>query len=283
MVKTSATTAASFDRTGYAVIPGFIKPHDLGSISEAVEWVFAEPPHPGMSRPGNDLFPLRWNDKIVARILRSDRHLRLLASALAASDLKWLSGYVSTKQANTPPLWWHQDWWCWDHAISFRRPATQVAVLCYLSDTDAGNGALRVIPGSHHASSSIHALLPEPHGDHANALDHSHPAMADDPGQATLALRAGDAVVIDYRLLHGTHANETSLRRDCILLSFIPEWNTLPSELKAHLISHPALPNHSEREPLLASSYARMLPVFDGPSASLAVNRIPPPNFKIQS
>jgi hypothetical protein len=32
-------------------------------------------------------------------------------------------------------------------------------------------------------------------------------AMRDHPNQVTLSVRAGDAVVTDYRLLHGTHAN----------------------------------------------------------------------------
>jgi ectoine hydroxylase-related dioxygenase (phytanoyl-CoA dioxygenase family) len=34
--------------------------------------------------------------------------------------------------------------------------------------------------------------------------------MADHLGQVTLEVRAGDAVVVDYRLLHGTQANVTA-------------------------------------------------------------------------
>jgi hypothetical protein len=268
-----------FADAGYSVIPSFLEAGELPRLLDGIEAVLASPQHCGMSRPGNDLVPLRWNDDLVARILQLERRLRLLRDVVRPRDLKWLSAYVSTKRPQTPALWWHQDWWCWDHPISFRRPAPQIAVLCYLSATDAENGALRVLPGSHHASTTIHAVLPEPHAEQANGLAAGHPAMADQPGQVTLALNAGDAVVLDYRLLHGTHANSTRAHRHCILLSFIPAWSELPTEIKAHMIAHPALPARSEAESRFAAGYDDLLPSFAGAAASLPVNRIPPASF----
>src|SRR5262245_62574851 len=47
--------------------------------------------------------------------------------------------YASTKAARSPALSWHQDWWCWDHAVTYRPAAPQVAILCFLSDTVASN------------------------------------------------------------------------------------------------------------------------------------------------
>jgi ectoine hydroxylase-related dioxygenase (phytanoyl-CoA dioxygenase family) len=87
-----------------------------------------------------------------------------------------------------------------------------LATLCYLTATSVQNGALRVLPGTHHKSAPIHAHLPEAHTEFAETLDPSHMALSDQPGQVTLSLRAGDAVVMDYRLLHGTQANESATR-----------------------------------------------------------------------
>jgi ectoine hydroxylase-related dioxygenase (phytanoyl-CoA dioxygenase family) len=101
------------------------------------------------------------------------------------------------------------------------------------------------------------------------------------PGSETLAVRAGDAVVLDYRLLHGTHANATPRRRDCILLSFIPAWSELPREMQAHLIAHLALPDHAERTSRAASAYDELLPRFEGMPASLPLNRVPPMRFTV--
>ena len=163
--------------------------------------------------------------------------MRRLAGASAAGDLRWISGYLSIKEPRSPCLWWHQDWWCWDHPISYRKAPVQIAVLCYLTDTAPDNGALRIVEGSHLNSFPIHAILPEAHGEAASGLAPGHPAMSDLREQTTIRVRAGDAVILDYRLLHGTHANNSDFRRDCILLvlhtlvAFIAGSDQVPPDL----------------------------------------------------
>jgi hypothetical protein len=66
--------------------------------------------------------------------------------------------------------------------------------------------------------------------------------MSNTDGQRTINVHEGDAVVIDYRLLHATHPSHGSARRDCILLSFSPSWSALPGDIRSHLIDHPAQP-----------------------------------------
>jgi hypothetical protein len=272
--------ADPFASRGWALIRHFLDPSELQQTIADVSNVILLPRQSCMNRQGNDLIPLRWNDTIIARILHSPPRVQRLRDLLRARDLRWLSGYVSSKAPCSPTLWWHQDWWCWNHPISFRRSATQVAVLCYLSDTSEKNGALRVLSGSHLKSVPLHRQLPQPHGEEADQLPLDHPAMADVREQTTLSVKAGDAVVLDYRLLHGTHANDTSRRRDCILLSFLPNWHALPLELKAHLIAHPALPDEAEVSASLAS-YADVLPHFVGTTADVVINRLPPATFDI--
>jgi ectoine hydroxylase-related dioxygenase (phytanoyl-CoA dioxygenase family) len=195
-------------------------------------------------------------------------------------DLKWISGYVSIKEPRSPALWWHQDWWCWDHPVSYQKRPPQIAVLCYLTDTNVNNGALRVLPGSHLKSVPIHAFLPEAHSHHAGDLEPGHVSMIDLPNQVNLPLSAGDAVVIDYRLLHGTHGNASAMRRECVLLSFTPCWSGLPEDIKAHLIAHPAQP--SDRERLQPSSMlAKLIPIFVGGRQDLPINRNAPSAFDI--
>jgi ectoine hydroxylase-related dioxygenase (phytanoyl-CoA dioxygenase family) len=163
--------------------------------------------------------------------------------------------------------------------ISFERAPAQVAVLCYLSDTNLDTGALRVLPGSHRKSVPLHRLLPEAHSDESTALTLGHPAMVDQPGQVSLEVRAGDAVLTDYRLLHGTHANVGVHRRDCVLLSFAPNWSYLPEDLRSHLIQHPALPQRGEDTLTATTTY--LLPSFDGPRCDLPLNRNAPAQFDI--
>jgi hypothetical protein len=269
-----------FGRDGFVVLQGFLDGRETAEINTLVESALRLPRELACTRPHNTLLPLRWNDPIVQMLLKSGRRMQALRDASGADDLKWISGYVSIKEAFSPALWWHQDWWCWDHPVSYQREAPQMAILCYPTETSMHNGALRVLPGSHLRSTSIHALLPEAHGQGAGNLESEHVAMNDLSGQATLSLRAGDAVAIDYRLLHGTHGNASGSRRDCILLSFTPSWRQLPESIRAHLIDHPAQPSENE-----ASQTAMMIsdlrPTFDGMRRSLPLNRNAPAEFKI--
>ena len=262
-----------FEGDGFAVLRRFIGEDELGALRAAVDRSLAKPLPPGCERPHNTLAPLRFNDPIVTALLESPRRQAAINQATSADDLRWISAYISVKEAGSAALWWHQDWWCWNHPVSYRAEASQVAVLCYLADTTAANGALRVIPGSHLRSTPLHAALPEAHTHAAGGLDRDHLAMRDHPDQLTLEVRAGDAVVTDYRLLHGTHANSTGDRRDCVLLSFTPSWGRLPPDLRAHLIRHPALPTAEER------NGSGLWPDFDGTPRDLALSRVAPSQF----
>jgi len=258
------TGQRSFVGAGFVVLPGLLSAVGLRQARVAADRAVAAPDGLSCERPNNTLVPLRWDSPLVELMLgESDR----IAEAVDARDLRWISGYVSVKDPHSP----------WDHPVSFQREATQVAVLCYLTDTRVDTGALRVIPGSHVASVPLHGVLPEAHSDDSRALDLAHPAMTDDPDQITFELRAGDAVALDYRLLHGTHAHAGSRRRDCVLINFAPHWSDLPPDIKRHLVCHPALPGTDDPPP--GEEIARLLPNFDGPRGNLPLNRNPPTSF----
>ena len=275
-----AFSSRKFEDDGFTILRGFLDKRETARARTLLESVCRSPRASTCNRPHNTLIALRWNDPIVQLLLTSDLRLQALCEAVAGDDLKWISGYISIKEARSHALWWHQDWWCWDHSVSYRRGAPQIAALCYLADTDTHNGALRVLPGSHLRSVPIHAVLPEAHDEAASVLEAENIAMTDVPGQVTLELKAGDAAVIDYRLLHGTHKNASSTRRDCILLSFAPSWRRLPDDIKAHLIQHPAQPSKIEL-PQVSTMISRILPTFNGARRSLTLNRNAPARFNI--
>ncbi len=223
---------------GYLVIRGLLDGAQLVAVRREVDVAVQAPAVPGCERPHNRLVPLRWNDAAVDLVLGDARCRRALATCTGGDDLRWISAYISVKEPRTPALWWHQDWWCWSHPVTLRAAAPQVAVLAYLTPTRPRTGALRVLPRSHLSSLPLHAKLPQAYAKGAE-LASDHAALGDQPGQVTLAVEAGDAVVLDYRLLHGTHPNASALRRDCLLLSFAPSWAGLPIDVRAHLIRQP--------------------------------------------
>lgn len=271
----------SFNSQGFVVIKNYLDKIELPVIETEVEKTIATNKTSTCIRPNNTLLSLRWNDYIVGKILSSPYRVSRIINAVGAKDLKWISGYISIKDPHSPPLWWHQDWWCWQHDVSFKKVTSQVALLCYLKDTDVENGALRVLPGSHHKSTTLHAFLPEAHADASNEMEAEHVALQNNDEQITLNLNAGDAVIIDYRLLHGTHENSTSTRRDCIMLTFTPSWKDLPADIKGHLISHYSLPSENE-ESFNTPFHQDLMPTFEGKRKDLFVDRMPPASFMCQ-
>lgn len=272
---------SAFALEGYALIEGFIPGDVLGALRREVDIALEAPPVAGCERPHNRLAPLRWNDPVVDLVLRAEERRRAVARVTGGEDLRWVSGYVSVKDPATSPLWWHQDWWCWDHPVSLRRAAAQVAVLVYLGDTDERSGALRVLPRSHHASQPLHATLRDLPAHDAD-LPLAHAALLDQPGQVTIRARAGDAVVVDYRLLHGTHPNDSPDRRDCLLLSFAPSWRGLPRDVRAHLIQHLAQPAEAECPATVGSWMSEALPSFSGVRSDLELSCVAPAEFAVE-
>ncbi|MDQ3858819.1 MAG: phytanoyl-CoA dioxygenase family protein [Actinomycetota bacterium] len=282
-MRSSRQSVAAHDnglrRDGFLVLPAFLDDSELRKARTEVELVLAKPLRPGCDRPHNTLVPLRWTDLLVQRVLGAARRIERVVDEVGASDIKWISGYVSVKEPRSPALWWHQDWWCWCHPVTFEPSAPQIALLCYFDKTDERTGALRVLPGSHRRSLPLHALLPDAHAHAEGDLEASHPAMSDHPDQVTVAASAGDAVVIDYRLLHGTHPNTQARRRDCLILNFAPSWRQLPADIRAHLIRHPAQPTEREKA---GGAMLTLLPHFSGPRRDLSLSREAPYHFLIE-
>ena len=230
-------------RVGYAALSGLVK--DAIPLKRLAAAKRGSGIDASCTRPHNTLTPLAWNDDLV-QLLLTEQVLARVRDATAATDLRWISGYVSTKEPRSPPLWWHQDWWCWDHPISQQERAAQVALLLYLDNTDAANGALRVLPGSHRRRHPVHDTLVTAQVDDVPT---DHPSLASQVDELALPARAGDAFVLDYRLLHGTYRHDGAQSRECVILNFAPHWRELPDEIRSHLIQQPSLNGAPRRPP----------------------------------
>src|SRR3954454_11516478 len=177
-------TQPSLDEDGYTLLPGLLSPDEVSRIQASVSRLRSTRTVGVCERPNNTLVPLRWRDAAIGVVLDDATRVERVREASHGCDLRWTSGYISIEDPCSGPLWWHQDWWCWDHPVTSHRQAAQVALLCYLNDTTVRSGALRVLPGSHLRSSAIHALLVDVHPE-----DPARPAASDCPGQVTLELR----------------------------------------------------------------------------------------------
>lgn len=197
-----------------------------------------------------------------------------ISALIGATSLKWISGYRIDKGPNTEALEWHQDWWAWNEPISEVAAPTQVALLVYLDETSEANGALRVIPGSHRNGRDLANSLPVPHDPANDHLPNDHRARLDLPGSRTMNCAPGDGVLLDYRLIHGTHANRTDFFRKAVLWSFTPHWDALPLRFRSHYSEHPCLDEVDD--PQTHPSHVRnVLPQKVSGGSKIDINRSP--------
>jgi ectoine hydroxylase-related dioxygenase (phytanoyl-CoA dioxygenase family) len=90
--------------------------------------------------------------------------------------------------------------------LSAERPGDTVNAIAYFDDYDAGNGASRIVPGSHRPAQG------EPPFD-----------FNDESGSAQLEGSAGDILVFDADLVHAGSRNPTGARRRSILIGYFAE------------------------------------------------------------
>ena len=214
-----------------------------------------------------------YDDSFFAELVTWQPALDIL-TALGYPKPRWSSGYVIAKPPQSPPLFWHQDWWGWDDPISYAEVPQQIFLMYYLVDTSQENGCLRLIKGSHRQRHAMHNAVPEAHTDTLRrATDPTHPAYQPLTDDISVPVRAGDLVIGDSRLLHGAHGNGSDKRRTVITLWYHPEFDSSPESIQAYLASNwvrvDAWPEAAQQ------LVAPLVPTYAGDVEPIRWNRVP--------
>ena len=218
-----------------------------------------------------------FDEPAYAELIAWPRALEALRS-LGYDRPTFMSGYVISKPPHSPPLFWHQDWFGWDHPHSYTPVPQQLFLMYYLVDTSRRNGCLRLIPGSHLRRHPVHDLMEVAHNEEIqSARNLSNPIYGEQPGEIDVCVRAGDLVIGDSRLLHSARANESDARRTVITLWYHPLFYGLPEPMQAHLGKRrfdkndwfAALPT------AMQGSLLPLVPVFDGHADPMEWSRTP--------
>jgi Phytanoyl-CoA dioxygenase (PhyH) len=109
---------------------------------------------------------------------------------------------------------WHQDYPYW-YVFTPEYAADTATVMLFLDDASAGNGALRVLPGSH-------ARGPAPRDPNDPTKFLADPTLIDADQEVVLEVSAGTVCVFGPYLLHRSSPNTTDAHRRALLYSFQP-------------------------------------------------------------
>jgi ectoine hydroxylase-related dioxygenase (phytanoyl-CoA dioxygenase family) len=158
--------------------------------------------------------------------LARDPELVELVSGVIGDDVILWGCHVFCKPAGdgyeTP---WHQDGHYWPI-----RPLANCTVWVALEDSDAGNGCLRVIPGSHRER-RLHDHLHEDRAD-LTLQQRLAPGTFDEATAADVELVAGQMSLHDVYMVHGARPNTSNRRRTGVALRYMPSNSVFDRSLK---------------------------------------------------
>ncbi|MCR4269331.1 ectoine hydroxylase [Nitratireductor sp. ZSWI3] len=243
----TAQQADRFDRDGFLIL------NDVFSAAE-VEALKAEsaalrggerPLMEGsvITEPGSDevrtVFKLPEQSPLFDRLAR-DRRLAGIASFLLGDDV-----YVHQSRLNYKPgftgkeFYWHSDFETW-HAEDGMPRMRAVSASLLLTDNDALNGPLMLMPGSHkHFVACVGAT---PQDNHKSSLKKqevgvpSHAALArlaEAHGITAATGKAGTLVFFDCNTMHGSNGNITPFSRSNAFFVFNAVSNRLEEPFAA--------------------------------------------------
>lgn len=206
-----------FDENGYLVLRGRLSSDLLGHLQEASStWIAdghaltaddpAQVDYQFAKRPTGDvMFRIDYlHNKGRAEsleLLGAPEMLGIAESLCGSNFVPTYESLVSKNEGDGAPIPWHQD------AVHPRRHRI-INVDVYLDSSRAGEGALRVLPGSQHAKTDV-CLVRDEHG-------------WAPPGAVQVELEPGDVLVHDVMIVHGSEPVRDNPLRRTIYYEFRP-------------------------------------------------------------
>lgn len=242
MVIDEPTLAAAYAQLladGYCVVDGQLPDGALQRLERwSDDWI-VRTQHPAQWKyQGSDikLSGIRTRSRSVLKQPEDEmvdfliEHPSEIMRALKMDDLHSGGTFqIISKPPHGPALYWHQDWMRWDDPVSLSPWPQTVFLNWYLTDTDVANGCLRVIPGSHRRRLELHRHLIAAHeGGGYDVSETNEWMFYDHPDAVDVPVTAGQLMIGDARLLHGTHPNTTAERRTVLLGWYYRQSDAVP-------------------------------------------------------
>ena len=217
----------SFEENGYLILKGVFSPAEIEALqAESARMRSGEAKLDSdnvITEPGSNevrtVFRLDEQNELFDRLAR-DKRIAGRVSYLLGDDV-----YLHQSRLNYKPgftgkeFYWHSDFETW-HAEDGMPRMRAISASVLLTDNDALNGPLMLMPGSHKTYVACAGETPD--NNHATSLKKqeigvpSHESlskMADTHGIDYAAGRAGTVILFDCNTLHGSNGNITPFPR----------------------------------------------------------------------
>lgn len=151
----------------------------------------------------------------LAELVRHDKILDAVEDLYGPDLLCWSTNFFIKEKANPAFVSWHQDSTYW----GLSRPDVVSAWIAFTA-ANSGNGAMKVIPGTHKIDQIAHRDTFDKH----NLLTRGQEVAVDvDESKAvTITLEPGEMSLHHVRLVHGSPPNMSNDRRIGFAIRYVP-------------------------------------------------------------
>lgn len=233
--------ADAYGRNGYIVLENIFSPGELGVLKNELEAIRSggKPlmPDSVITEPGSDeirtAFQLEKQSEVFSR-LACDSRIAGVIRFLLGDEL-----YIHQSRLNYKPgftgkeFYWHSDFETW-HAEDGLPRMRAISASILLTNNDALNGPLMLIPGSH--KTFVCCAGETPDDNHKSSLkkqeigvpsNETLTRLADKHGIDYAAGKAGTVILFDCNTLHGSNGNITPFPRSNAFFVF-NAWTNRP-------------------------------------------------------
>ena len=193
---------------GYVVLPDALGPERIERINDEMR----DAPMETKDYSDAHTFHLepQWRSRALAELIANPPMIEFLEVVLGP-DIVFTRGLFTRTLSGAPPISLHTDGQPFGSSIFGYEGSCPrlLRVLYYLDDMPPERAPFRLVPRSHlsfHADSNPYKRY--------RSL----------PGEITLCLKAGSAVIIPINLFHGTHPNRSHAQRTLVQMGYRPAW-----------------------------------------------------------
>ena len=222
-----------FERDGFLVLRGLFSPTEAAAIRDAFMDANADGPVPGLSSIGEGIvdpsdplafYPRMMNPHLqparvvgtIARDFLLDPRLRPVLSDLFDEEPLGVQTMFYFKPAGARGQELHQD-----NFYLRVKPGTCLAAWLAVDDVDAGNGGMKVVPGSHREE----VACPQK-ADAAVSFTTDYVPVPEGMEAVHCDMRAGDVLFFNGSLIHGSTPNTSPDRfRRSLIAHYVPRFS----------------------------------------------------------
>ncbi len=207
----NAEAVAFYNERGYYAPVRVLEPGHAAELRARLEAFESEHAQPRRVLSNKSHLLLTWLNSLI----REPAILDAVEDLIGPNILCWASSFFIKDARDPSYVSWHQDSTYWG-----LEPPDIVTAWVALSESDEGNGAMRVIPGSHKLDQVAHRDTFAAH----NLLSRGQEiAVEVDKRQAVaLPLAPGEMSLHHVRLIHGSEPNPSNRRRIGYAIRYLP-------------------------------------------------------------